>query len=171
MFPEPVAVETVVTRTERHVYHAKDANGGGGPVADERTVTTVYVGDQELGDQSTVVERSALPLSVEEAQHWEQQKVEPYNADEDRLFTNSREAMIIDGEERRLDDGDGFVRTTTLVTQHAVPEYHEPEPLIQEDRVPFDEEELKFSPEVQQREDFGSPSRPQRESSPESSGM
>lgn len=80
-----------------------------------------------------VVERKALPLNPEEAEHWMERSSNESTEISDRLFANSREAMIIDGEERALDDG-GVAQTTTLITQHVVVAGESESPKDQQER-------------------------------------
>ncbi|KAI1724892.1 death domain-containing protein [Ditylenchus destructor] len=107
---EPELTETkVVTRTERYVHHAED----GAPVVDERTVTRVFQDNAAVEER--VVERQDLPLTEKEQQIWREG---PGTPEQKRHLANSREAMIIDGEEQHL--GDQVLKTTTLITQHHI---------------------------------------------------
>lgn len=93
---------------------------------DERTTVRVYQDNAQVEEK--VEERTALPLNEEEEQKWREPVRHP--EEEERIFENSRGAMISETVER---SHDGVVRTTTLVTTHVVPETQVEQP-VTEDR-------------------------------------
>ncbi|KAI6215992.1 hypothetical protein M3Y94_00450400 [Aphelenchoides besseyi] len=107
-----VDVQTTVTRTERYVHKSPESTE---PVVDERTFTRVIRDNATV--EEVVSERQALPLNEQERDHWMRDPNEEIEAEE--LFHNSREAMVINDFQ---ETPDGFVETTTLVTQHVIPE-------------------------------------------------
>ncbi|KAI6224408.1 hypothetical protein M3Y99_01397600 [Aphelenchoides fujianensis] len=110
--PAAVDVQTTVTRTERRVRKSPDAAE---PVVDERTITR-YIRDNATVEE-VVSERQSLPLNEVERDHWLRDPHEEPEAEE--IFHNSREAMVLHNVQ---ETPEGFVETTTLVTQHIIPE-------------------------------------------------
>uniref|UniRef100_A0AC34QC34 Ankyrin n=1 Tax=Panagrolaimus sp. JU765 TaxID=591449 RepID=A0AC34QC34_9BILA len=110
--PQTSEVKTV-TRTERYVHESE-----AGPVVDERTVTTVYKGEEPVEHK---VDERITPLNEDEHEQWHGQEQIPID---DELVTHSRQTMFTTQEER---SGDEIIRTTTFTTSHVVPEPEIPE--------------------------------------------
>lgn len=96
-------------------------------MVDERTTVRVYQDNAKVEEK--VEERTALPLNEEEEQKWQEEVRDP--EEEERLFANSRGALISETVER---SHDGIVKTTTLVTTQVVPEVQPQAAAVAEDR-------------------------------------
>lgn len=126
---QQIDVETVVTRTERHVHHSEDINE---PVVDERVTRQIFRDGQQM--EQLEEQKLDQPLNEQEQAQWEEMAEAQAEAGPDHAeavhdeamdyLERSRKAMVVDGDEHRLMEydenghpiGQTTVKTTTLIT-------------------------------------------------------
>ncbi|CAK5066863.1 unnamed protein product [Meloidogyne enterolobii] len=148
---QQIDVETVVTRTERHVHHSEDINE---PVVDEHVTTQIFRDGQQM--EQLEERKLGQPLNEQEQAQWEemtgaQVEGEPENNEAMDYLQRSRKAMVVDGDEQHLMEydeeghpvGQTTVKTTTLITTEHL---REPPPINIEEVEEEPQKEIESSP-------------------------